>query len=313
MSYMAVQMARRMGASAPIETGLDQGTTTRPPSTAVLAVDSLDRAQTPGSGTSANFVINKNQALFNGFFNRIALNELVLDWCIPNVGAYTENNTLTVTLTSGSVTKTITIADGHYTIADALDTLIAGLNAATPGGFGAGTFRLEDQFGAAWSATSYGTVFLATTGGGTFTIGSSNLQAQLGLATGVTAADSFPVSCPKLLPYYYIDFVSPQLTYNQDLKDNSTSVVARDVLYRWVFAYDNVPPTEDRYGFPILQGYKEFVTRRYLSFPKQILWNPTMPVGQLSFQVYTSNGDLLDPTGLGGECEYQMNLLFSEN
>lgn len=309
MSFMAVQMARRGGPAAPIETGLDQGTTTRPPSTAVLAVDSLDRAQTPGSGTSANFVINKNQALFNGFFNRIALNELVLDWCIPNIGAYTENNTLTVTTTAGPTTHTITLADGHYLVADALDTIVVELNTA----FGAGTFRLEDQFGAAWGATSYGTVFLATTAGGTFTIAASGLQGQLGLATGVAAADSFPVICPKLLPYYYIDFVSPQLTYNQDLKDNSTSQVARDVLYRWVFAYDNVPPTEDRYGFPILQGYKEFVTRRYLSFPKQILWNPAMPVGQLSFQIYTSNGDLLNPTALGGECEYQMNLLFSEN
>ena len=141
MSYIATQMARRGGMSAPIETGLDQGTTTRPPSTAVLAVDSLDRSQTPGSGTSANFVINKNQALFNGFFNRIALNELVLDWCIPNIGAYTENNTLTVTTTAGPTTHTITLADGHYTVADALDTIVTELNTA----FGAGTFRLEDQ------------------------------------------------------------------------------------------------------------------------------------------------------------------------
>jgi hypothetical protein len=85
MSFMAVQMAKRMGASAPIDFGLDKGTTTRPPSTALLSVDSLDRAQTPGSGTSGNFVINKNQAIFNGFFNRIALNELVLEWCIPTV------------------------------------------------------------------------------------------------------------------------------------------------------------------------------------------------------------------------------------
>lgn len=315
MSLISVQMAKSRGAmfNDPRGDGIEKAVTIRPPSTALLAVDSLDRTQPGSAGSSANFIINKNQSLFNGFFSRIALNEIVLDWCIPNIGAYTENNTLTVTTTAGPTTITITLADGHYLVADALDTIVALLNAPGPAGFGPNTFRLEDQFGNAWGATSYGTVFLATTAGGTFTIGPSTLQGQLGLATGVAAASEFPIICPKLLPYYYIDFVSPQLTYNQDLKDNSTSSVVRDVLYRWVFAYDNVPQALDRYGFPILQGYKEFVTRRYLSFPKQILWNPSMPVGQLSFQIYTSNGDLLDPTALGGECEYQMSLLFSEN
>lgn len=309
MSSIGVQMAKHLGAAGRIEEDLDRAVTTRPSSTALLSVDSLDRIQTNASQSPANFIINKNQALFNGFFNRIALNEIVLDWCIPNVASYFGNNTLTVTTTAGPTTHTITLADGHYFIADALDTIVTELNAV----FGAATFRLEDAFGAAWGATSYGTVFLATTAGGTFTIGPSTLQEELGLATGVAAADSFPVICPKLLPYYYIDFVSPQLTYNQDLKDNTTSVVNRDVLYRWVFAYDNSPQTFDRYGYPILQGYKEFVTRRYLNYPKQIRWDNKMPVGQLSFQVYTSNGDLLDPTAIGGEMEYQMSLLFSEN
>ena len=306
---MAVQMAKRMGVQAPIEDGLDKAVTMRPSSTALLSVDSLDRTQVPGAQSSANFIITKTNSLFNGFFSRIALNEITLDWCIPNVAAYFENNELTVTTTTGPTTHTITLADGHYLIADALDTIVTQLNTA----FGAGTFRLEDAFGNVWGANSYGTVFLATTAGGTFTIGASTLQEELGLATGVAAASSFPVICPKLLPYYYIDFVSPQLTYNQDLKDNTTSVVARDVLYRWVFAYDNVPQSVDRYGYPILQGYKEFVTRRYLNYPKQILWDPKMPIGQLSFQVYTSNGDLLDPSAIGGEMEYQMSLLFSEN
>ena len=308
MSYIGVQMAKNHSFANAAEVE-DRAVTTRPPSTALLSVDSLDRIQTSSGGTSANFIINKNQSLFNGFFNRIAMNEIVLDWCIPNVAAYFGNNTMTVTTTSGPTTHTITLADGHYLVADALDSIVALLNTA----FGAGTFRLEDSFGNAWGGTSYGTVFLAVTGGDTFTIAAGSLQEQLGLATGVAAAASFPVICPKLLPYYYIDFVSPQLTYNQSLKDNTTSSVVRDVLYRWVFAWDNVVSVLDRYGYPILQGYKEFVTRRYLNYPKQIRWDKQMPVGQLSFQVYTSNGDLLDPTAIGGEMEYQMSLLFSEN
>jgi len=313
MSFISTQMARHLGASGRVEQNTDRAVTVRPSSTALLSVDSLDRVQTVGGGGSAgDFLINKNQSIFNGFFNRIAMNEIVLDWCIPNIGAYTENNTFTVTVSTTTIV--LDIPDGTYTVAECIDTILALLNAPGPAGFGAGTFRIEDRNGAAWVVgTSIGLAFLSTTGGGNFTITPTTLSRQLGI-DGTVAGPGFPFICPKLLPYYYIDFVSPQLTYNQDLKDNTTSVVSRDVLYRWVFAYDNgtVIPL-DKYGYPILQAYKSFVARRYLNYPKQILWDPSAPVGQLSFQVYTSNGDLIDPASLGGELEYQMSLLFSEN
>lgn len=306
MSYMSVAMARHHGALSAPEIQ-DKAVTTRAASTANFCVDSLDRVNY-GTAPSSDFIINKNQSLFNGFFTRIAMNEIVLDWCIPNVGQFTENNTLSV-VTAGPVTTLVTLPTGHYTIADALDSLVVALNAA----LGAGTFRLEDKYGAVWVAgPSYGPVFLAETAGANFTILPSPLQGQLTLKANV-AGTAFPVTCPKLLPYYFIDFVSSQLTYNQDLKDNSTSPDNRDILYRWVFAQDNVPQALDRYGYPILQGYQPFVLRRYLSFPKQVAWDPKQPIGQLSFQVYTSNGDLLDPTSLLGEMEYQMNVLVTEN
>jgi hypothetical protein len=303
-------MARNLGASGRIAEAEDRAVTIRPSSTANLVVDSLDREQYSSGGTSDNFIINKATSLFNGFFNRIAVAEIVLDWCIPNISAFAGNNTFTVTLSA--TTKTVTLPDGTYTVAEALDTLLALLNAATPGGFGAGTFRFEDQSGAAWvTGTSIGNIFLSTTAGTNFTIVNTDLSQQLGIAG--TGLPGYPVLCPKLLPYYYIDFVSPQLTYNQDLKDNSTSSIVRDVLYRWVFAYDNGPIALDKYGYAILQGYKAFVSRRYLNFPKQIRWDSKMPLGQIGFQVYGSGGDLLNPTANGGEMEYQMTLMFSEN
>jgi hypothetical protein len=305
---MAVQMAR----NRPVGGADDNAVTVRPSSTALLSVDSLDRVSGGGSGTSGNFLINKNQSIFNGFFTRIAMTEITLDWCIPNVSDYLQNNTFTVTV--GPTTITIDVPDGTYTVAECIDTILSLLNAPIPAGFGPGTFRIEDRTGAAWSpGTSIGLAYLATTGGGNFTITPTDLSESLGI-NGTVANSQFPFICPKLLPYYYLDFVSPQLTYNQELKDNTTNAFVRDVLYRWVFAYDNssVVPL-DKYGYPILQGYKSFVARRYLSYPKQILWNPSQPVGQLSFQIYTSNGDLLNPTALGGECEYQLSLLFSEN
>ena len=310
MSFISAQIARHLGTAGRIEENTDKGVTIRATSTALLSVDSLDREQTALGQSSANFIINKPNSLFNGFFNRIAMTEVILDWCIPNVGEYTENNTFTVTV--GATTITITVPDGTYTVAECIDTIVAQLNAPGPGGFGAGTFRVEDRTGAVYGTTSIGLAFLATTGGGNFTITDTTLSGQLGIS-GVVANSQFPFICPRLLPYYYIDFVSPQLTYNQDLKDNTTSEIVRDTLYRWVFAFDNGPIALDKYGYPILQGYKSFVTRRYLAYPKQILWDPAAPLGQLSFQVYTSNGDLLEPSQLGGECEFQMSLLLSEN
>ena len=302
-------MARHLGAAGRIAEEQDKAVTVRPSSTALLSVDSLDREQTLLNQSSANFTINKNQSLFNGFFTRVAMNEIVLDWCIPNVSQYAGNNTLSVTV--GPTTAIVSIPTGFYNIAECLDALVTALN--DPGAFGVGFFRVEDKTGGAWNVgTSTGLAYLGTTAGGNFTINPTELALELGLQTGTSGA-AFPVTCPKLLPYYYIDFVSPQLTYNQDLKDNTTSSIVRDSLYRWVFAYDNAPTPLDKYLYPVLQGYKEFVTRRYLNYPKQILWNPAMPLGQLSFQVYTSFGDLLDPTALSGEMEYQMSLLFSEN
>ena len=301
-------MARQLGAASRVEENRDRATTTRPASTANLAVDSLDRAQYVGSGTSSDFTINKPQSLFNGFFTRIAMNEIVLDWCIPNISSYVDNNIFQV-ITAGPVTTSVQLPSGNYTVADVLDTLVALLNTA----LGPATFRLEDKYGAAWvTGTSYGPVFLAESAGANFTILPGPLQEQLDVQANV-AGSAFPVTCPKLLPYYYIEFVSSQLTYNQDLKDNTTSAVNRDILYRWVFANDNVPQALDRYGYPILQGYQPFILRRYLSYPKQIAWEPAQPIGQLSFQVYTSDGGVLNVAGLQGEMEYQLNLLVTEN
>lgn len=312
MSFIGVQMAKHMGNAGRVEEGLDKAVTTRPSSTALLSVDSLDRIQTNPSQSSTNFIINKNQSLFTGFFNRIALNEIVLDWCIPNISDAYEpaNNSITVDLVPGPGSYTVTIPNGNYTVAECLDALVRALNDA--GAFGPGAFVIHDATGSAYSATVGGPAYLHSTLGD-FSVLPSALQSQLDIALVPGGANDYEISCPKLLPLYYIDFVSPQLTYNQDLKDNTTSVVVRDALYRWVFAYDNGPIPLDKYGYPILQGYKPFVQRRYLNFPKQIRWDNKMPVGQLSFQVYTSYGELLNPAEFEGEVEFQMSLLFSEN
>ena len=77
------------------------GQTIRPPSTALLTVDSEDRfpdyptkRQTLGQYAAGDlvynaspyyFTISKNESLMNGFFTRLAVTEVVFPWSIPNI------------------------------------------------------------------------------------------------------------------------------------------------------------------------------------------------------------------------------------
>jgi hypothetical protein len=90
---------------------------------------------------------------------------------------------------------------------------------------------------------------------------------------------------PDLRPFAFIDLVSPNLTYNQSLKDATSNLIVVDVLQRFYFAYD-AENTYDKYNFPILMGYRPFVVERMFNPPKQIKWENNMPVGQLQLLVY---------------------------
>jgi len=274
-----------------IRSDIKEGVTVRNSSTANLLIDSIDRS----SGTSSNFVINKRQSIMNGFFTRIAVAEVVVDWCVDNVSEYTDNNVFSVTTPGG--TFTVTVADGSYTVASLLDTLVTSLNAAA--GIGV-TFSLTNGPG-----------FKILHGTAAFTVNETNLSIQLNITAGVNSVDQ-PVTCPVLLPYTYIDFVSSELTNNQALKDTTTNYVEQNVLYRWYFAWDSPSPV-DAYGYPIYQGYQRFISRRALSFPKQIRWENNVPIGQLAFQVYSSQGTILLPSQVQGEFEWKMTLLVSED
>ena len=130
-----------------------------------------------------------------------------------------------------------------------------------------------------------------------FSIEDTILARQLGFTTfnGVDDTSAPIRGAPFLLPYRYIDFVSNDLTYNQALKDATTTTYDRTVLYRWYFAWSDSPQL-DTLGFPILQGYTRFCSRRDIPFPKQIRWENNMPIGQVSFQVFNDQGELLLPS-----------------
>jgi hypothetical protein len=275
----------------------EKATPIRQPSTANLMIDSYDRPRdnngvfTPYS-TAGDFQITKNASILNGFFTRIGTTEVVLEWNIPNVD--TDLNDF-IYLTIGLNQYTVVIPPLFYTVEQCLDNIVSIANAIV-GIAGVYLFSITTQNNQYFLtctnvASGLGQNFIIET--------TSLLQEQLGLRPYVTNANKLigQNGGPDIRAYRYLDFVSNQLTYAQDLKDSSTSKNVRDVLCRWYFAWDG-PTTYDGYGFPIFQGYQPFVQRRLFSPPKQIRWEPNLPIGNLAFQVYANTvqaqgGDIL--------------------
>ena len=346
MSFIGVQMAKHHSFASAAEVE-DRAVTTRPSSTANFYVDSLDKA----TGHSGDFIINKNQSLFNGFFHRLAVSEVVLDWGVPNVSPYWANARIRIQNTFSNNSVQLNVAQGFYTVKEMMDTIASQANAA----FSA----LPDDLRLSVELVGQTLAFVSTgVGNDPFQVINdlNNNQylarqlfatSQLGTIASPNPAPNGPsgfptlvTSSPRLLGTTYVDIVSPQLTYNQDLKDNTTSPLQRDVLYRWYFAYDNVPTAYDTIlqeypagatapavqlftttNSPILQGYTSFVARRALPYPKQIRWESQQPIGQVSFQVYDDQGRIVNtanfvPSGLaeeGANLQFQLSCLLSEN
>jgi len=270
----------------------EKSQTIRQPATANLMIDSADRPFTLSSGTKYyqqspfDFQIQAKQSLLNGFFHRIGTSEGVLEWDIPNINSATSTNSFLFDM-SGQTFST-TIAEGFYTVQDllqeipwAMSTLCSTVNVSY------GNFSTIPFFNGNYYA-------LRNFSGVPFVLQNSPLTNLIFTPGAQSASNITKVYKPQidLRPFRYIDFVSENLTYNQNLKDADTTNQPRNVLNRWYFDWDN-PPDIDGFGYPILQGYIPFRQRRLYNPPKQIRWNNEMPIGNLGFQVYGDNGSNL--------------------
>lgn len=341
MSVISAQVARHFSITGPVEESIDKAITTRPSSSANFYVDSEDKTRNEGSG---NFLINKGQSLFNGFFNRIAVAEVGLDWGLPNVSAWWGNNQLVITNNVSGRDIAAFIPDGFYTAFQALDAIAIALNdaaniAGDPIRFTAVFNGLDVSLNS--NAIAYSILWDSATDASYELARQLFTTAQLG--AGVSGVKRVMAS-PRILGTTYIDIVSPQLTYNQSLKDSTTDNFRFDVLYRWYFAEDNVPLPREKLPVvyaasalpapnnapavtilteslvPVLEGYIPFVKRRAIPYPKQIRWDEKQPIGQVAFQCYDDRGRLIDTNkfplfqGEGGaNFQFQLQLLLSEN
>ena len=273
--------------------GVEKATVIRYPSTANLMVDSADRNETVNP-SAWDFQIVKPQSTMNGFFSRIGTTEVVLEWAEPNI----VEGTITLDI-SGATTRTqvpFTIYNTFFNVATLLSEMVVAFS-----GTNGVTFTVSSIAGQAGLNAA----------GGKFRVISTPLALQLGidLSTNLDTRKQI-TGVPDLRLYRYLDFVSPQITYAQDLKDNSTAPINKDVLCRWYMAEDS-QEAYDSLGYPILMGYEPFVRRRLYNPPKQIKWDNNLQLGNLSFQVYDEDGDQLPQSN--PKSNFLMTLQFSEN
>lgn len=244
----------------------------------------------------------------NGFFSRVATTEVVLEWCQANIKSADDFIDVDVSGVTVAVSETVGFLTGQYTVEGAINAFVEQLN----------TLPSIVSTGVSFTANPIpGGYVLIEASGGLIRVSPGRLQQRLGLGPLNQYLPSLFISCPDLRPYRYIDFVSSQLTYPQNVKDASTNTRVRDVLCRWYFAWDD-PPQLDGYGYPILMGYTRFVVRRIFNPPKYIKWESNLPVGNLAFEVVGPDGDILPiPTmALGttvNKNNWCMTLQVSEN
>jgi hypothetical protein len=275
--------------------GVEKATLIRYPSTANLMIDSKNRnpiQDSSGVNISSpwNYTLSRKQQLINGFFTRVGTTEVCLEWCANNISDTLGNRGFSIIDSSGA-THNVDLLQGLYNAEECLDALVAKLDGLGLPGY---TFTVNVVDGQV----------LIESGGPTFAIKPTKLAYQLGLnpfyptpqgGTPVNTSQEvgFFLSCVDLRPYRYLDFVCEQLTAVQDVKDASSALETRDVLCRWYFA-DDVPNQLDSLGFPVLQGYTKFATRRIFNPPKQIKWEQNTPVGGfLQFVVYGDDGKIV--------------------
>ena len=266
----------------------EKASTFRQPSTANLMIDSDDRAFQDSDilvTSPWRYQITRPNSIVNGFFTRVGLTELVVNWDVPNISSKFKNNILIVDVSGASPNgaQTITLPNGFYTAKKAIDCIVLALNTAyaTPSLFSV----IQDCSGVGIdvSGARQWRAFM------TIPLSEQLFQPDFD-ANGVpeTILDyrkTQYIPSPDLRTVKYLDFVSSKLTYCQDVKDTSTVPLTQDVLQRWYMAWDD-QNNLDAYGFPIYQGYTPFSSRKVFNPPKQIKYDTSIPVGNLDFEVF---------------------------
>ena len=298
---------------------LDQGLDIRNPASAILGLNSRDRyANMVDSATKPsspfNCVLSSNQNFMTGFFQRIALTEIVFTWAIPTLTGARNKMYINV----AGVDYLLTIPLTYYTpttLAAAFQVQVRAIGGGAilpvftctsgpiSGAFtalsnSATTFYFKTFSAVTTTSNPDATTVFEMMNWNTFTLG------------GGLAATAQLSGWPTMLPTQFIDIVCSQITANQDVKDGTSQNVTRDVLARVYLAADSLTTN------PELLGSEPFKIYRQYTYPKQIKFDPLLPIqGFLKFEIYDDAGDLLtqgNPLVDADMPDWHITLLVSE-
>lgn len=304
----------------------ERGVDIRMPSTALLGVSSSDRYTNKtdralNATTPFDILLNPNQNFLQGFFTRVALTEVRIPWYLPTITP--RNNTIVLHYYPSAAPLQITVLQlntGWYTPT----TLAAELQRVIRLPVVNGGANLP-SFTVTYSTTQYAFTAASNIAGDEFIFlpqPTASTQARTTVYEMMNWINNYVFSTqtsgvPTMLSTEFIDIVSSQLTYAQDVKDGDTGKVSRDVVARIYLAKDGLD------NDPASLGSTPFVIYRQFQTPKQIKWDKNLPIGQLSFELYDDAGQPLTTNVAGSQAlnvapldtamgEWSITLLVSE-
>lgn len=320
------------------------GVPQRPPASAHLLIDSLDRYENSNLGadntnitllqalagadpTAANFTISRNQPLLYGYFTRVAITQVQMEYNVPSV-LEQFNNTFLIQYTQGAnvnQTVTVTLSSGWYNnveLAAELQTQIrAALAAAglTNNGFTVTfdrpnysmTFDTNnaDLFG--FTGVSAASPVLQTLYLKTLQLIGVTLNQTLAPPALPTVSTIVANRSPRLLYTQYVDIVSRNLTKYQRVKDADTAAVNNKsfIIARVYMVPPNTAAFVDASGNSV--GSRPFTICVDYNTPKHIKWSPNEAIHELDFQLLDEYGNEL-PWDTFYPTEYQLTMLATE-
>lgn len=281
----------------------DNAVTVRPPSTAILGINSQDREIRVGSYSPSSFDLTQGTAYMNGQFTRVALSEVRFDYITRTLSpvallgfTYKLNGT-------GPATSIVLNINRQWidctTLAEAIQFEVRAntpLSAFTMT-FDRGTYIGTDTnytFEASANTPSTFYFFPApfTTGTPpnvtTYPIDPTNIYFRMNFENSylIQPFDTQHVTgIPCLLLTKFIDIVCDQLTNSQNVRDSSTQQISHDSICRLYLSDPNVRYCD--------QGSQPFTVVKQFKTPKEIKWNPGVPLANMSFKVLDDQGQIL--------------------
>lgn len=299
------------------------GTPQRPPASAYLLVDSLDRygvgwpANDKTATTSSNWKLNFQTASLYGYMTRIALTQLNFQWNIPTILAG-YNDRVFIVVNSNPVVQGYVVLDQGWYTPDALATEIeTKLQALAP----ANNFTciFNDTSGCFQIDGTNEFWFIPPNGATPTADGLSNVLIRTYLTLGflgkynnqpATLSNRAFGGVPTMVATRFIDICSSYLTKYQRVKDSSTLINSprQDMIAR---LYPVAPNTRINLTGDNSQGSTPFNICVDYNTPKHSMWSPDEAVANFDIQVRDEFGDLL-PWNTDFGCEYQMTFLATE-